>query len=106
MTGDAHQVACDRSARQILAAALLQHRQERLLHDVVAGIGPAHVDGISTDGALMPLEQLGEGPLVAPPRPVEQTGLLHLTDGVLARRRKVPGEGRGWNAQVSLLVRR
>ena len=69
----------------IVASGLSEHRQKRVLHDVVAGVDPAHVGGIAVNRALVSIEELRKRSLVASARTLEQPGIIHFTHVVPAR---------------------
>ena len=78
--GDAEQVTADRPARGVVLSAS-QHRQKRLLDDVVGGIAAAHMRRVAEDGPLEAAKQPGEGDCVAPARQCDQPGTPRLRSG-------------------------
>ena len=68
----------------------MQHREERLLHDVVGGVAATHVGRVAEDGALEAGKQPREGHRIAAARQRNQPGIVHVMSALRGGGRKVP----------------
>jgi hypothetical protein len=69
--------AGNRAARRFVPPGVPHDCEERLLHDVVAGVPASHVNGVADDRGLITHEKTGDRIRIALARALEQPLIVH-----------------------------